>query len=377
MRTTESIEAAQTEKNTHRLHFLDGIRGWAAVVVVMHHIVACFLSQTVVEYKHWSLLFITDGPLAVQVFFVLSGFALTIKFIEKPGHYSIAQAASARYFRLTIPVLAVSFLAYLFLKGGLMFNLEAAMPGKSVEWIGTFFTFQPDFIKMLKFALYKVFFKYNPATSYNVTLWTMPIEFAGSMLIFSICALFLPKEKGRKIILVPILLACGFFFYYRPPLSCFIFGYFLAELYVRFRHLKNRWLNIAASLILPTLIWICTFHRPQDERIMILIAVLIVAAATFSGPLKAIFSSRLSQFLGRMSFPLYLVHLLIICSWSCYWFLALPEMGFSSFAAANLIVFSTCVLSLLGAWLFAPVETFSVRLSRWIAARITKFQLTR
>jgi len=68
-----------------------------AVIVLLHHI--RFSGMSVFGSSAW-FDFITDGHFAVYVFYVLSGFALTIIFVEQPEAYSVAQAVAARYFWL-------------------------------------------------------------------------------------------------------------------------------------------------------------------------------------------------------------------------------------------------------------------------------------
>src|SRR5580698_1668506 len=123
-----------------RLTFLDGIRGWGAVIVLLHHIK--FSGMSVFGSSAW-FSFITDGHFAVYVFYVLSGFALTIKFVEKPEAYSVAQAVAARYFRLVIPIFVTSFIAYMLFVCGLFFHHEAAQQTGS-GWLDANFAFAPS-----------------------------------------------------------------------------------------------------------------------------------------------------------------------------------------------------------------------------------------
>jgi hypothetical protein len=62
-----------------RVVFLDGVRGWASLMVVLSHLLPCFLAITTPAYRHWYLTFVSDGNFAVYIFFVLSGFALSCK----------------------------------------------------------------------------------------------------------------------------------------------------------------------------------------------------------------------------------------------------------------------------------------------------------
>jgi peptidoglycan/LPS O-acetylase OafA/YrhL len=106
-----------------RYRSLDGLRGVAALVVVAHH---CLLSSVVLAdtyrggtTKGWGLPEILtrtplhllwDGTGAVLVFFVLSGFVLTLGF-TKPGPPRWANYYARRFPRLYLPVWAALVLA--------------------------------------------------------------------------------------------------------------------------------------------------------------------------------------------------------------------------------------------------------------------------
>jgi len=91
--------------------------------------------------------FITDGHLAVLIFFVLSGYALSVGQLNLAKR-KLALATTSRYFRLMMPILITSLIAYLLLKLNLMFNLQVAtIPERSSGWLGTFYKFDAN-IKM-------------------------------------------------------------------------------------------------------------------------------------------------------------------------------------------------------------------------------------
>ncbi|MGY4626710.1 acyltransferase family protein [Bradyrhizobium sp. USDA 4486] len=95
------MQITQTDR---RYAHLDGLRGWASVVVLLNHTFPNFLFQNVHFSSISALLtqpdmgtlatrlaeaafitfyvFVTNGALAVQVFFVLSGFVLSIGYFS-------------------------------------------------------------------------------------------------------------------------------------------------------------------------------------------------------------------------------------------------------------------------------------------------------
>ena len=114
-----------------RLEFLDGLRGWGALMVFLYHLIVQLLSNTAPPYKSKYLAFLLDGDFAVFIFFVLSGFVLSIKFVLSPGKYSLTQAVIARYFRLILPIIITSFAAYLLMLAHAMYNVPAAVPANA------------------------------------------------------------------------------------------------------------------------------------------------------------------------------------------------------------------------------------------------------
>lgn len=69
--------------NLERIDFLDGIRGWASVAVLYSHLIACFLAPKYVFLQSRAFVFVSDGNLAVNIFFVLSGMVLRLGISEQ------------------------------------------------------------------------------------------------------------------------------------------------------------------------------------------------------------------------------------------------------------------------------------------------------
>jgi peptidoglycan/LPS O-acetylase OafA/YrhL len=355
---------------TLRVDFLDGIRGWAAIMVVLFHIMIRILVNTTPSYHRFYLTFITDGHLAVFIFFVLSGFALSITFIKRPQKVSIPLALITRYFRLLIPILLTSFIVYCLMKAHLMFNVQIADLANSKAWLGTFYDFEVSLIGLLKFCFFDVFFHYERPTSYNIVLWTMPIEYAGSVLIYLSIGLF--RCENRKIFFFPLVAIIIYLLRNDPPLACFILGYLLAEAYFSYGYIikKLKFINSISTLLFIVPVIISTFYRPENDKYTALLAFILVLSVTFSPLLKSFFSNSLSRFLGKISFPLYLIHMIVVSSWSSYLFLHLPLYGYEHQVVANIILATTMLLSIFLAWIMCPMEEFSIKASKYLSKKI-------
>jgi len=384
------LNARPAEKTADqaRLTFLDGIRGWGALLVLFFHFIVCFLDLLAPElnfnpttdlqngnYQHLIygifFRFFTDGRLAVLVFFVLSGYALSVSHFNLRRN-TLALAAASRYFRLMIPILCTALLTYVLLKTGLIFNAEAAASSAKYSlWLGSFYKFDPSLVRVLTFAFYDVFFRYQVETSYNSSLWTMSIELIGSFFIYGFLALF---RKTTDVQWKLALLIAMVFFEAAPLYACFVMGYLIAELNERF---KTRSRPACFDLVLLGLFTaaavLSTSARFRgDDRITCLIATCLVASATFSTSLRAVFSSGVSRFLGRISFPLYLIQIPVICSLSSYLLIKLPLLGVAPRTAIAVNFSMTLIACVLLSSLLLPVDRFSTYASRRIGSMLLK-----
>lgn len=100
------------ELNNQRYIEIDGIRGWAALSVVLFH----FFPETfgvIFPFLHNPIFgFMSDGGLAVFVFFILSGDALSLSFFKTKDDKVITKIILARYFRLTFPIVISCFIVF-------------------------------------------------------------------------------------------------------------------------------------------------------------------------------------------------------------------------------------------------------------------------
>jgi peptidoglycan/LPS O-acetylase OafA/YrhL len=176
--------------------------------------------------------------------------------------------------------------------------------------------------------------------------------------------------KDRRFYLLPILALAAFFTAYSSPIACFVYGYMLAELY----HARPKNLKYIATALFPLIVLGVTFINWHDNSFhLIVLATAMVFAGCFSPWLQAFFSNRLSHFLGVISFPLYLIHISIICSVSSRLYLYLTDNAYSAAASAWIVTISTIALAIGLAWLLVPVDRFSTRFSRKIGEKALSY----
>jgi peptidoglycan/LPS O-acetylase OafA/YrhL len=386
MKMTINSDCVDSKKN--RIDFLDGIRGWASFSVLLSHTIVCFLAlstpqlqftkerlkNSLIENNFIDFIFfkimkiISNGYLAVLVFFVLSGYVLSVTHLNKTRS-DLALASVSRYFRLMIPIFVTSFIAYILLKFGLFFNLEAASsPESSSGWLGTFYRFDASLKDLFIFSLYGVFFNYNPETTYNSSLWTMSVEMLGSILIYAYLGIFRSKEKTYWLLISLVIFILALL---KSLYVCFFAGYLIAELNLKYQDaFEGGKIMKIASLIFFIIILMISVNFKSNSGASIFVAIFLVLTASFSIHLKSFFANKSSQFLGRISFPLYLIQIPVICSWSSYLYIQLPLLGLSHIQSNFVNLFSTICICFLASILLLPIEKIGVACSKKIGKLI-------
>jgi peptidoglycan/LPS O-acetylase OafA/YrhL len=300
MAETREISAVESQAPGSKQHFavLDGLRGVAAIAVVLFH-----------SYKHGGI--VPNGPLAVDLFFMLSGFVIAYSYDERlRSGMSRSDFVARRIIRLYPMVLAgalggiVLALVHNLMSPGSGYPLPdlAASGGLSLlvlPYLGSgidekAFSFNPPlwslFFELLANFAYVIFAKRmtNTVLAVIIVLGVVGVGLGGALG---------GGGKGDILLGVPRV-ASGFFG-----------GVLLFRLWRAGRLPKaagNFWLLSAALLAifaipLPIGGWL---YAPC---FVVFLAVIILAANA-----KASASKKLCQWLGEASYPLYLLHWLTL-----------------------------------------------------------------
>ena len=403
---------------TVKISYLEGLRGFAALQVVLVHFISAYFSTDRCgrfwycwqqDLREIYLFFPVDGYMAVSLFFILSGFVLTKSFAktrEKP-----LRNIFKRWVRLQIPTFfAVALAFFLLLLCGDAFFKAAQLNG-TVGWVKDFFVVPATYVSFLKEAFWvslisgyeniSVFAGFGghffPGfQSVDVPLWSLNIEFWGSMLIIAL-AWLRPKPLAHKIFLV---FCFGIFFVH--SLVLFLIGHVLAlieyeEFFQSPATRKTR--NIAGVILVVIGVILSTWREdlfPDDlfiefdslfyfmaqstfHYIGMIAAIFIFMGIFVASWLRSLFALRPLQRLGRISFALYLLHFPILLTITAVLQIHLNQFfgyragAISSFALGLAITF--IVATFFTKWIDEP----AVRFSRLIdgptvapAARITK-----
>jgi peptidoglycan/LPS O-acetylase OafA/YrhL len=345
-----------------RLGELDGVRGWGAFSVLLFHSTWEIFGQAQPAF-HSPFAGLLYGPLDICVFFVISGAALAAPFYAGGGAAYVVSAALRRYLRLTIPIVIGALLVYVASLLGLVASHEASELAPS--FLGKDIL-NPTLTQTLKWACCNVYTKPEVLGPILPFMWTMQWEMIGSLTLFLMLACYPAMKKPDFTMLVcACFLAIPF-----PYLAAFLFGAQIGRARVlglgerataALAVLDRSDVKIAAGLALYAIAAGTLGKRTSHMEIVIALAA--VALLVGSRPVRAFLSDHpLSQFLARISFPLYLVHYIVLITFTS-WLIVLcgktPEIWQACAIAA-----ATVVVSVVAAIAFAPVELLAHRVSR-------------
>ncbi len=295
---------------------IDGIRGWAALAVVLQHLIANIFASRFPVLHEVVPHFLRDGNLAVCVFFVLSGDALSSQYLQTLDPATVRGLTVRRYFRLAGVVVFSSLVVYVLMQLGLTFNQQAKVVLGNTGVLENLLNFRPNLVGVLVYSLVTVYTEIDPALAYNPPLWTMSIELAGSMALF--LYLFVYRELRYKFLTTLVIFIVVAFT--SPYLSLFFVGLMIGMLRVRgafeAARLSIFWQIVSTASFVALAIVDSLFELGVLLRIVT--AICIVLSIYASRPMLFLMRSRLSRFLGRISFPLYAIQFAVFASFTSW-----------------------------------------------------------
>lgn len=373
-----------------RIEYLDSLRGLAAMSVIIFH---CMISFNLFyeanynsQYENGLIKFISETPLkifwsgneAVLLFFVLSGFVLSLSFYRgRSTNYSVYIAK--RFARIYIPyavVMAVSTLLCTFLY---VRSIEGMSPVFDNRW-----NHLPTWHAILAY----IFMINYDTANVNGVVWTLYHEMRIS-LIFPFIALIISKNSLAKSLCINAsiltsvwvslhllsvnatgvlrLITLDFkstvfyavFFVLGATLAKYRFGI------TRYLSTKTPYIKFIILLISLSLIgskWIYYFSPIKHPVIGELIAgigiVTLFSVALSSRLIQQVLMVKPLLFLGKISYSLYLVHILV---------LMLLAIFVGQLIDIRIAIALTPILSIPVAWLtYKYLENPSVKIAkRW------------
>ncbi|THV67074.1 hypothetical protein D6D28_07782 [Aureobasidium pullulans] len=343
----------------HGTKYLDGLRGFAALLVFsLHHqawghggIGGEFILENAFgwEGRYYLVCFpglrilFSGGHLAVAVFFVISGYVLAANPMNfrQGGEMmkmsdNLASALLRRWLRLFIPVAGTTFA---WMTCWHLFQIRSSNPLAKLPdptYLGEIWKWYCDFKN------YSFVFENEPKNAYNDHAWSLPMEFRGSIVVYTSILAFSGCSRNSRLLCEALLVF--YFVYIVDGWYCglFVMGMLLCDLdslakrgqlprriYQARKH--KTWIAYFLLFIalyiggVPSITdelqhlrispgwYYLSFLKPQafwDFRwfFRFWAATFIVVSVPHIAWLKSFFETSFCQYLGRVSFGFYLVH---------------------------------------------------------------------
>ncbi|KAI6247395.1 O-acetyltransferase PaAT-1 [Erysiphe necator] len=341
-----------------RTAYLDGLRGFAALIVYCGHhqlwardvIGAGAILENSWGYENrWYFaclpgirLFFSGGHLAVTIFFVISGYVLSAKplsYIQSAEYLklqdNIGSALFRRWLRLYIPVICTTFI---YMTSWHLFGIWTASPEHKKTYAEELWNYYIEF-KNFSFVFRG---SGNDWLTYNFHVWSIPVEFRGSIIIYTVLAAF-----SRCTVSARLWCTVGLIFYFMyitdgAHYAMFLTGMILCDLDLlslkgnlpNFFHIFSPHKKVICYTLFiigiylggvpsfkqeyeilqesPGWRWLSVF-KPQavfDYKWFYLYwaSLFMVFTIPRISTLKRFFEWRFCQYLGKISFAFYLVH---------------------------------------------------------------------
>ncbi|ADV13461.1 MULTISPECIES: acyltransferase [Mesorhizobium] len=369
---------------------LELLRGVAALVVLNGHCLGAFAplmegeGDLAGQSLKTSLAFVAfNGGSAVYLFFVLSSYVLVKRYFQTSKAQDLRLGAIKRLPRLAGPVLVTTLASCIIFKLDLYFIKDAAAVTQS-DWLRSFGNaskvLSPETASFADAFLQGAWrtFIYGD-NYYDSSLWTMTVEFWGSMLTFALAPIVFFLQ-GRWTLSFWVCIAAVVFLalqvsYFLCAFPASLLLYPLLAMDFR----PNRWVRGAMVMVSLALLGYAGsavgIYRPfavldvasdvglRQACVAIPASVMLVyAVLSVDEPLSWL-SGKVARFLGDLSFPLYLVHVPVICSLGSW---VLLTSGSTALGAAAAILGS--ILAAL------PLMTFNNWWVQMVGALFNRFR---
>lgn len=357
------------EEPQGNLRFLDGLRGILCIIVVIDHCVNTFMpslryTNETDNFGHLKRLIaltplniIYSGIPSVSLFFIMSGFVISYKYNKTKNRTIISKSTVKRYFRFVIPIT----FSYIIM------HLSSIFLWKHQINLNT--------------ALYQSFYgcEFTHEHMINYALWTISFEIFGSYLIFSLLGIF--GDVSIEILAYFIILL----FFINTNYYFFVIGLIFSYFYS-----KGKFNNIKVSyfLLIPLYIFSIIFITYPFQRFGVQIGgiykyisfskdwgwnysisikigcTLLFSCILFDKKINKFLSNDIFLFCGKVSFPIYLLHVTVIQSFSNFF----TVIDFNKFLTLTIFSISISILISIPFEIF--VDRKSIKLSNYIANKL-------
>lgn len=347
-------------KQAQKLDFVDGLKVLSCLMIFNFHFInffycgfysllpADFQTQFVEAFVGSSPLnLIMGGKFGVRIFMTISGFFVGYRFFVTGDKSSLSSGVVKKYFRLVFPIITANIAIFAMMKLGLFLNDEASALIGSQVFVGNYNQFEPSLLAAVWEAVWGCFA--TGANHYNGPLWFIYYEFFGTILVAAILSL-LGNSKARY-----VAYAIGCILTLRSDFLPFILGAVVCDVTYR----PPVWLSKLSEK--KWLMWLLLLfgvflgsYPPIGERLegtvyayipakvilyyIIGASCVLYAVLHLKAPQKVL-GSRMLTWINTYSYGFYLTHFLVLCTFSCGFYLALGEhLNYHVLAVLNYIL---------------------------------------
>lgn len=369
---------------------LEGLRGIASLAVVFSHCFYTFFPylQTGLATDMraaWESLLLNspvrvfyNGTFAVSVFFVMSGYVLSRKYFRDYDANALREAAAKRYLRLGIPVFASIMLSFLLMRAHLFPIAKSDLRG----FLDSAYQFEASFRAAISDGLFGSLILGH--ARFNYILWTISIEFLGSLFLFGFLALFGSlRGSGWYALIAAATLIIAI------PSDGILYALFLAGAFLhRLTWMASKAASIACFVMAGLyfggyhwysspylwLVHVAYFFERHGVALQWPLlfpsigAVLLVLPCVSDNGVSRFLSHRAFVWLGDASFSLYLTHTFVLSSVGVFAYIGsaqLPYQGRAWLVTAIVIALSLVLASAFARLVDAPAVRLATRFGRW------------
>jgi peptidoglycan/LPS O-acetylase OafA/YrhL len=287
-----------------RIQYLDALRGFAALWVVMVHVAN--MPQPAFYLPEWFGVYVTNGVMGVELFFVLSAFSLCL---SMPGHAKeerpLLGFALRRFFRIAPLFYLMIVVTYFFNPAGFTFNFNTLLA--NVFFIFNFIpghSYQTSLVIAgwtigVEMAFYAIFpFVYHRTRDIYKSIFAVAVALTISAIFYSVIHIFVADPGTYNMYSI----------FYRAPI--FMFGLVAFYAVPLLRNSKN---SRGIALILLGSVPVLFFAIVKGQVAFVpayywqglMFACLVVGMSQIQ---PGFIVNRCTSWLGKISYSVYLVH---------------------------------------------------------------------
>lgn len=351
---------------------LEALRWIACFIEILYHFTLSFMPALIYQpgvhqyaFEGWligtPLYAFTNGFGMVMVFFILSGYVLSLKGLAPQPERKLLETALKRYARFFPLILFSLLISYLLFRFNLLYYNESGMLSGSF-WLQNefFYNTSPPTIRDVFSGAFSGVILFGDER-FNTVLWTMNVEFVGSLIVLFLAFFLSPQRKKWLLLLIPLTIIFIFLsedYFYSPR---YYLGFLIGFSGVLFRFDTYQFRKIPTTLLLVLSIYFIGFQHNTGCYAWLYTAsnsnflfnwqigmnnaggFLLLIVFSSENYISRFFRKDIFSFFGNLSFPVYLTHTLIITSLSSWVYIKVGG-GSTGILMAALAFFPACLL---------------------------------